>query len=93
MRQRKQERSLTDIQNGLADFGLMMPDIWQTTLSWYDIWLQSNYVAWPFEGGSANQPAWVIHDFGVFGLIDQWIEFDRPTLDESRATYGDVMDN
>lgn len=71
----------------------MNPDVYKWSLSLYDIWVQSNYVAWPFEGGSANQPAWVIHDFNVFGLIDQWIAFDRPTLDESRRTNRDAMDD
>lgn len=71
----------------------MNPEVWRWTLTLYDIWVQSNFISWPYQGGSANQPAWVIHDFNIFSLVDEWLSINRPTLDESRRSNPDAMDD
>mgnify|MGYP005854111901 CR=1 FL=1 len=42
------------------------------TWLWWQIWRASNYVALPFAGAYVDQPEYVVNDFTVYELLDEY---------------------
>lgn len=49
------------------------------------IWKQSDYKAWPFEGGGFQQPEWVKADFITLNLVRAYHEIQAKKPDSGNA--------
>ena len=44
---------------------------------WHELWVASSFIAYPFAGNRLQQPAALLEDFNMWGLMREWLEHNN----------------